>query len=107
MGFFDPLPPKRVTPHELHAHVVGQLKTGDHALTENQAHRFHEVVSGYMDADTARFKNHPGLTAQELPTLIQTLKDDQHGTHGNHLNDHQIGKIEHVLQKYIDHHVSN
>lgn len=107
MGIFAPLPPKRVTPTELHKHVMGQLEIGEHKLSENQSNRFHEVISGYMDADTARFKNHPGLTREELPGLINTLKSDQHHEHGNHLSDHQIGKIEHVLNTYIDKHVIN
>jgi len=86
---------------------MGQLKTGEHALSDHQAARFKEVISGHMDADTARYKNHPGLTAEELPTLMQSLKDDQRNPHGNHLNDHQIEKIGHVVQKYIDKHVWN
>jgi|GEM_PF-5988425 len=106
MGLFDS-PPKRVTPHELHNHVIGQLEAGEHKLSERQSEHFRAVVHGYMDSDTAKFKNHPGLTAGELPGLIDHLKANQHTEHGNHLSDHQIGKIEHVLQKYIDKHVTN
>ena len=102
MGIFDTTPPKRVTPTELHKHVMGQLKTGDHQLSVNQANRFREVVEGYMDSDSFAHKNSPGLTGQELPGLISNLKADQKGDHGNHLSDNQIGKIAHVLKNYID-----
>ncbi len=52
MGLFDATPPKRVTPLELHKHVLGQLKNGEHRLSDGQAERLQEVVSGYMDSDS-------------------------------------------------------
>lgn len=106
MGFFDP-PPKRVTPNELHRHVFGQLEAGEHKLTEFQSDRLRGVLEGYMDSDSFKHKNSPGLTEKELPDLIGHLKADQHREHGNHLSDNQIEKVEHVLKKYIDKHVAN
>ena len=54
-----------------------------------------------MDSDSAT-KKYPGLTAEELPGLIDNLKSGQHNSSGNHFSDGQIGKIEHVLKTYID-----
>ena len=107
MGFFDPTPPKRVTPLELQKHVLGQLEVGEHKLSEAQSDRLRSVLGGYMDSDSFKHKNYPGLTAEELPGLINSLKADQHKEHGNHLSDRQIEKIEHVLQKYINKHVAS
>jgi hypothetical protein len=106
MGFFDSTPPKRVTPTELHNHVMGQLKTGDHKLSDAQSDRLRGVLEGHMDSDSFKHRNAPGLTADELPGLMGSLKADQHRDHGNHLSDHQLEKVEGLLQKYIDKHVS-
>ena len=106
MGIFGATPPKRVTPLELHNHVVGALRTGEHRLSQGQADHFHSVIQGYMDSDSYRFKNSPGLTKKELPEFLSALKSEQHSSHGNHLSDHQISKVEHVLNRYIDKHMS-
>lgn len=104
MGIFS-TPLKRITPYELHHRLIGELKSGDHKLTQHQAEYLKDILEAHSDPHSSA---HPekGVTADEFEGVIKTLRDNRHESHGIRFTDHQVAKIEEHGKKYIEKSVS-
>lgn len=97
MSLFGQSKPKGITQEEL-IFIKGELRSGDHKLTETQTNQLLARVAGYMDSDNMQHPEWQQMTESEAVQFDQRLDADQ----TLHLTPEQKEKAEALFKKYID-----
>lgn len=97
MSLFGQSKPKGITQEEL-IFIKGELRNGEHKLTETQTNQLLARVSGYMDADNMQHPEWQQMSESEAVQFDQQLDADQL----LHLTTEQKTKVETLLKKYIN-----
>lgn len=97
MSLFGQSRPKGITQEEL-IFIKGELRNGDHKLTETQTDEILSRISGYMDSDNMQHPEWKQMNEGEVAQFDQQLNTDQL----LHLTSEQKTKAEAILKKYID-----
>lgn len=97
MSLFGQSRPKGITAEEL-VFIKGELRNGDHKLTETQTEQLLARLGGYMDSDNMQHPEWQQMSESEVAQFDQQLNGDAL----LHLTPEQKAKAESLLKKYID-----
>ena len=97
MSLFGSSKPKGVTQEEL-IFIKGELRNGDHKLTEIQADQLLARLSRSMDTDSMQLPEWKQMNEGEVTQFDHDLDADKL----LHLTPEQKAKTESLLKKYID-----
>ena len=97
MSLFGQSKPKGITQEEL-IFIKGELRNGDHKLTETQTNQLLARVAGHMDSDNMQHPEWKQLTENEVTQFDQGLEADKI----LHLSPEQKEKAGAIFKKYVD-----
>lgn len=97
MSLFGKSKPKGITQEEL-IFIKGELRNGDHKLTETQTNQLLARLGGYMDSENMQHSEWQQMSESEVAQFDQQLEADQL----LHLTPDQKAKVEALFKKYIN-----
>ncbi len=102
MGIFTPST-KRITADEMHHYVMGDLRSGDHALSRAQAEHLKSILDTHVDDLASRVTKEKGINEETFKNIMRHLKDEAKDSYGPRYSDAQLAKIQKHGEEYVRH----